>query len=350
MAKKAPKEIKEGDVPEIKVVKSAFDLAVEELNKKYGAGSVSGANTVSEVLEVVDTGSLYLNAALECGGWPVGKMVELQGPESSSKSTLTLHAIANFQQKFPNKKVLLVDFEHAFDSGYAKSIGVDIDKLYIAQPGFAEEGYNTIVSLIRSGELSLVIVDSHTAGKPKVIIDGEVGSHTIGLEARVNGIAVAKIKPLLKPFGCTLIAISQLRTKFGQFATSQSSTSGNSWKFYSDIRIKMYRTVDKEKALDKTELEIIKNKCGKPYNKINLNVIWGKGLDRIGEVIKIACDAGHIKVGGSWFTLDEDLKFQGIDKVRQFMVDNPEYFKELEGKVIGNIQIETIEPDADSVD
>lgn len=349
MAKKASQKI-EGEVSDQKVIKNAFELAVEELNKKYGAGSLSGAGTVNEILEVVDTGSIYLNAALECGGWPRGKMIELQGPESSNKSTLTLHAIANFQKKYPNEIAVLIDFEHAFDSKYAKAVGVDVDKLYISQPSCSEEGYNTIVTLIRSGMVSVVVVDSHTAGTPKAIVDGEVGQHTIGLDARINSIAVAKIKPLLKPFNTTFIAISQQRTKFGQFTTSQSSTGGNAWKFYSDIRLKTYRVADKDKGIDKAEIEIIKNKCGRPFNKISINVIWGKGLDRVGEVIKVACESGHIKVGGSWYTLSEDLKFQGVDKVSQFMNDNPEFFKELEAKVIGNIKLETVEPDADSID
>lgn len=312
---------------------SKLDAVLKEINKKYGAGSVIGGDLTKEDLEFVSTGSMAFDDALGCGGIPIGKLVEILGNPSGGKSTLSLHTIAEFQKKFPEKKVLLLDYESSFDRMYATTIGVDVDAMLISQPACAEHGYNMIESVIKTGEISLVVIDSHTAALPKAVVDAEVGQATIALSARVNSVALGKIKTLLQRYNTTLIAISQLRTNFGAYITTQESTGGNSYKFYSDIRVKVSRRANKENEEDETTIEVIKNKCAPPFKKASFTVVWGKGIDKTKEVIDYAVIFNIIKRGGSWFTLEGDIKLQGMDSVREFMGDNPEYLDSLEKKV-----------------
>lgn len=335
----------QGGEIEVKVSKekSKIELAMAELNKRYGSGTVIGSHDINSDLDVFDTGSLSLNVALGIGGWPTGKLIEIQGPFSSGKSTLTLHAIAENQKKYPEKKALLIDFEHSFDKYYAINLGVDPDRLLIAQPANAEEGYNIAEKLIRTGDISICVVDSHTAGIPKAIVDEEVGKATIALQARVNSQAVGKLKPLLSVYGCTIIAVSQLRTALGGYVAVDTSTGGNAFKFYCDIRLKVSRVIDKEKGLDKVTVVVHKNKCAPPFSKAEFSVGWGKGIDRKGEVIDAAVILGLIEKGGSWFTIGE-TKLQGIPAVAAFFDDNEDFYKDIEAKVLESMKVEKVDP------
>lgn len=311
---------------------SKFESVLASLDKKFGKGTIILGETVAEDIEVVDTGSLLLNRALGIGGWPVGRIIELYGNPSAGKSTLSLHAIANFQKKYPHKKVLLMDYEGSLDKKYARNLGVDVDNLLISQPGTQEDGYNIMIELIDTGEVSLVVLDSHTAMIPKVIVEGDVGQHTIGLQARVNSVSLGKLSPKLKDNDCTLMAISQMRTNIGvMYGDPNVSTSGKSWGFYSSVRCKIGRGVDKEGQQDKTTVEVVKNKLAAPYGKAQFNIGWGTGINRIGEVYDLAVEKGLFVLSGAWVTIPEvEGKIQGKSKVLEFLADNPEYMLTIE--------------------
>lgn len=312
--------------------KDLFLEKVAALEKKYGAGTIIVGNTVNQELEVVPSGSLNLDVATGIKGLPVGKLIEIFGPESSGKSTLTLHVISNFQ-KLPGR-CILIDFEHSFDKKYATTLGVDVDGVTKIQPDCMEDGYNIALELIKTGEVRLVIIDSHTAAIPKVVVEGNVGDATIGLQARINSVALGKIKPMLTPNRCTMIGVSQLRTKIGDYGDPDKPTGGNAWKFYSDMRLKVSKVLDKVNNLNKTAVEVIKNKCAPPFGKAEFCINWGTGIDRLKEIIDQACVFGYIQAGGAgWFTIGE-TKMQGADKVKAFLLDNPEYLEQLEKDIM----------------
>lgn len=326
---------------------NTLEDALISLNKKYGTGSIIGAGTMSDNIDFVDTGSLLLNVAYGIGGHPIGKLIELYGPPSCGKSTLSLHAIANFQKKFPTRKTLLIDFENSFDKSYAKALGVNIDMLLVSQPECQEDGYNVAEALIKTGEISCVVFDSHTAAMPKAVVDAEVGTAIIGLQARINSIALGKIKPLLDTNKCTMIAISQLRTAIGAYGDPNQTTGGLGYKFYSDVRLKVSRSPDKAGEFDKTTVEIVKCKVYKPFGIAKFNIDWGRGVDRLGEIIDLAVEFGFFKLGGAgWHTIN-DQKFQGQNAVKEFLYDNPEYKDEIEKKVFDKLLNNTQEPETE---
>lgn len=314
--------------------KDIFREKIEALEKKYGVGTIIHGNDIKEELEIVSTGSLTLDLATGLGGNPLGKLIEIFGPESSGKSTMCLHMTAGFQKL--EGECLLVDFEHSYDKSYATTLGVDVDKLTIIQPDCLEDGYNIIEALIRTGRVRFVIIDSHTAGMTKKIIEGETGDATVASQARVNSQALGKIKPLLKPNRCTMIGVSQLRADIGGYG-GDKPTGGNAWKFYSDIRYKVFKVNDKANESNKTTVEVIKNKCAPPFGKAEFSINWGTGVDRQKELIDFATELGFIKVGGSWFTIGE-TKIQGMDKVKEFLNDNAEYAQQLEVDVLSKIK------------
>jgi len=314
---------------------SKFQETLKALEKKYGSGTVIQGKDVKEDIEVVPSGSLTLDIATNLGGHPVGKLIEIFGPESSGKSTIVLHAIANFQ-KLPGECVL-IDVEQSFDRVYATSIGVDVDRLSIAQPDSMEDAYNIAIELIKTGDTRLIVMDSHTAAMPKKIVDGEVGDVTIGLQARVNSTSLGKIKPLLRSNRCTMMSIAQLRTAVGNYGNPEQPTGGLAYKFYADLRYKVYKTLDKENKLNKTTVEVIKNKCAIPFGKAMFNIDWGTGIDRAQEVIDLAVEHKLLNKGGSWFTLEGGAKIQGDNGMRDFLRDNPLYAKDLEQAVLNKI-------------
>jgi recombination protein RecA len=320
---------------------------LKTLNEKYGKGSVILGSDTQEDLEVVDTGSITLNKALDCGGAPIGKLIEMYGPESSGKSTIGLHILANFQKL--GRKVALIDAEHSFDRKYAKNLGVDINTLYISQPDSGEQAYQMAIDMAKSGEFALIVLDSHTAMIPQKLIDNEMGEATMAVQARMNSLALSKLKPLLRPNNCSVLAISQLRTNIGGYGDPNIPTGGNGYKFYSDIRLKVSKLLEKDDATNRTTVEVVKNKCGVPYGKASFGIVWGKGIDRIGELIDIAVEAELIKKGGAWYEVPSyvvvagesgdiyesngHVKLQGESKVKQYLSENPYVLAMLEDLV-----------------
>lgn len=297
---------------------------VLELEKKNG---LEKAN-VSD-LQVISTGSLMLNAATNLGGVPVGKIIEVQGPESSGKSTATLHQIAEFQKAIPNKQCALFDYENSFDKEYAENLGVDVDKLLIYQPDNQEQGLNMLHDLMVNDLISLAVIDSHTAAPPQKVVEGEIGDSTIGLQARNHSTFLSKIKGLCGKHNCTIYAVSQTRANIGGYGPSDNTTGGNSWKFYADMRFRFTKSVDKDKELNETTITVIKNKCAQPFGVAKFNIVWGEGFDYLGELIDILIEKKVINKGGAWLTYG-DLKIQGKEKFKELLKDNQELKTELE--------------------
>jgi recombination protein RecA len=321
-----------------KTEKEGLEKLLEELNKKYGSGTIMDGSKIVNTIESINSGSLTLDIATGINGLPLGKLIEMQGPESSGKSTLTLHFIAEFQKA--GKKCVLVDGEASFDKKYATALGVKVDNLLYVQPPSQEDAYNVIQKLIESDEIDLIVIDSHTSLMPQAVIDNEVGQATIGLQARINSVALGKIHPLLAKYNCTMVAISQLRTAIGGYGDPNVSTGGMGYKFYSDMRFKVSKKVEKDKEQNKTVVEIIKNKCGKPFGKSEFTIQWGEGIDRQQELIDLAVEYDLLKLGGAgWYTINEDTKIQGDIKLKEFLNDNEEYAKELEAKVMEKIDV-----------
>lgn len=305
---------------------------VDRLNKKYGAGTIIGGKDTPERVEIIKTGSLTLDIATGIGGNPIGKLIEMYGPESSGKSTLTLHFMAEFQKQ--EKRCVLIDHEHSFDRNYAKAIGVDIDTLKISQPESMEDGYNIIEELIKSGDFGLIVLDSHTSMIPKKALDSEIGDAKIALQARLNSEALLKIHPLLSRHNCTMISIAQLRTNIGGYGNPNVPSGGNAYKYYSDMRYRVSKVLDKDSHLNKTEVEVIKNKCAPPFGKAEFPILWGLGIDRGQEIIDLAVKYKIlIKGGGGWYQIDDATKVQGDEKLKQYMKENPGYAAMIESKV-----------------
>lgn len=316
-------------------VKDKFEEKLKDLEGKFGRGTIIHGKDTDEKLEVVSSGSLTIDIASNCNGIPVGKLIEFLGMESSGKSTLSLHAIANFQKI---GKTVLIDYEQSFDRNYAEALNIDMSKLVIVQPECLEDGYNIAEELIKTGEVRLVVKDSHTAGMPRKVVDGDTGDQSVGLQARINSQGLGKIKPLLKINRCTMIGISQIRQQIGSYGDPNQSTGGLSWKFYSDMRFKFTKSVDKEGEQNKTKVEIIKNKCGCPYGIATFNITWGQGVDREQEIVDAAVEFKLLQKGhGGWYVVGES-KIQGDDKLKIFLKDNPEYAKQLEIDVLQKIK------------
>lgn len=318
---------------------SKFDKKILELEGKFGKGAIINGKDIVENLEVVSTGSINFDVVTGIMGLPLGKLIEYQGMESSGKSTASLHNIAEFQKKYPNDRFVYCDYEHSFDKAYAVSVGVIVEKLTILQPNCSEDGYNLIQALIETGEVRLVIIDSHTAGRPKKVIEGDTGDAVIAMDARINSQALGKIKPILDKYRCTCIGISQIRQDVGSMGETNKSTGGMAWRFYADMRIKFAKVqTDKANESNKTEITIIKSKVAAPWGKATVYINWGHGYDRVQEVTDAAVEFGYIKKGGSWYTLENDSKIQGDEALAEFFETNPEYYEELTTKVLNRIK------------
>lgn len=319
-----------------KVEKEGVDLLIENLEKKYGV-----VRSAPETPDVVNSGSLSLNQATGVNGIPVGKLIEMFGMESGGKSTIALHAMAEFQKAFPKRKVALLDYEHSFDRKYATNLGVNVDDLLIYQPDNMESGYDLILALIEKEIVSLVVLDSQTAAMPKAIIDGDVGDATMGVAARINSKFCGKVKGKLDLHKATLLSISQTRDNIGGMSSGNISTGGNAWKFYADMRWKVWKLNDKDNDLNKTTIDIIKNKIAAPFGQAKISVLWGVGYDTVGEIINYAVDFDIIKKGGAWFNfIDEKYpieKFQGMENLKTFLGDNPEIFEFLKNDVLNKL-------------
>lgn len=316
----------------------ALKLTLDKLDKTYGKGTVMkmGDSAVEQV-EVISSGSIGLDIALGVGGYPKGRIVEIFGPESSGKTTLTLHAIAESQKA--GGIAAFIDAEHAFDRFYAEKLGVDIDNLIISQPDHGEQALEIADNLIRSGAIDLVIIDSVAALTPKSEIEGEMGDSKMGLHARLMSQALRKLTASISKTHCTVIFINQLREKIGvMFGNPETTTGGNALKFYASVRLDIRRSTqikdnDGDVAGNKTRVKVVKNKVAPPFRSAEFDIMYGEGISKIGEILDIGVEYEIIKKSGSWFSYGDSKLGQGRDAVKNLLKDNPELLDELEEKI-----------------
>ena len=314
-----------------------LDLTIGKLEKSYGKGVVMKlGDRVIEDVESIPTGSINLDLALGVGGYPRGRVVEIYGPESSGKTTLTIHAIAEAQRQ--GGVAAFIDAEHAFDASYASALGVDIDNLYISQPDNGEQALEVADHLISSGAVDLLVIDSVAALTPKSEIEGEMGDSKMGLHARLMSQALRKLTATIHKTNCTVIFINQIRMKIGvMFGNPETTTGGNALKFYSSVRLDIRRIGAIKNGDDiignRTRVKVVKNKVAPPFRKVEFDIMFGKGISRYGEVLDLATDLDVVKKSGSWFSYEETKLGQGRDAVKQMLSDNPELSHELEEKI-----------------
>ncbi len=316
----------------------ALKLTLDKLDKTYGKGAVMKmGDSVIEDVEVIPSGSLGLDVALGVGGYPRGRIVEIYGPESSGKTTLTLHAIAEAQKN--GGIAAFIDAEHAFDRFYAEKLGIDIDNLIISQPDNGEQGLEIADNLIRSGAIDIVVIDSVAALTPKSEIEGEMGDSKMGLHARLMSQALRKLTGSISKTNCTVIFINQLREKIGvMFGNPETTTGGNALKFYASVRIDIRRSTqikntDGNVQGNKTRVKIVKNKVAPPFRTTEFDIMYGEGISKVGEIIDLGVEYEIVKKSGSWFSYGDTKLGQGRDAVKALLLDNPELFEELEGKI-----------------
>ncbi|GHC44807.1 recombinase RecA [Ulvibacter litoralis] len=320
----------------------ALKLTLDKLDKTYGKGTVMkmGDKAVIEV-ETISTGSLGLDVALGVGGYPRGRVIEIYGPESSGKTTLTLHAIAEAQKK--GGIAAFIDAEHAFDRNYAEALGVDIENLIISQPDNGEQALEIADNLIRSGAIDIVVIDSVAALTPKSEIEGEMGDSKMGLHARLMSQALRKLTGSISKTNCTVIFINQLREKIGvMFGNPETTTGGNALKFYASVRLDIRRSTqikdtNSEVQGNKTRVKVVKNKVAPPFKTVEFDIMYGKGISKVGEIIDLGVDFEIVKKSGSWFSYDDTKLGQGRDAVKNLLLDNPELMDELEQKIKASI-------------
>lgn len=316
----------------------ALKLTLDKLDKTYGKGTVMkmGDRAVEDI-EVIPTGSLGLDVALGVGGYPRGRVIEIYGPESSGKTTLTLHAMAEAQKK--GGIAAFIDAEHAFDRSYAEKLGVDVENLIISQPDNGEQALEIADNLIRSGAIDIVVIDSVAALTPKSEIEGEMGDSKMGLHARLMSQALRKLTGSISKTKCTVIFINQLREKIGvMFGNPETTTGGNALKFYASVRLDIRRSTqikdtDSNATGNKTRVKVVKNKVAPPFKQVEFDIMYGEGISKVGEIIDLGVDFEIIKKAGSWFSYDETKLGQGRDAVKALLLDNPELMDELEKKI-----------------
>lgn len=332
--------------------KQALDSALAQVEKSFGKGSAMrlGDKPIQNV-EVIPTGSLALDMALGIGGLPKGRIVEVYGPESSGKTTLALHVVANAQKN--GGVAAFIDAEHALDPEYARKLGVDTDSLIVSQPDNGEQALEIADMLIRSGALDVIVIDSVAALVPKAEIEGDMGDSHVGLQARLMSQALRKMTGALAQAGTTAIFINQLREKIGVFFGSpETTTGGKALKFYASVRLDIRRIqtikVGDEAVGNRTKVKVVKNKMAPPFKTAEFDVLYGEGISTEGSVLDLALQTNVVKKSGSWFTYDGDQLGQGRENVRKFLKDNPELTQEIEHKVKVAFGME--EPDPDSVD
>ena len=315
----------------------ALQLTLDKLEKTYGKGSIMrlGESNV-EAIEAISTGSLGLDIALGIGGLPKGRIVEIYGPESSGKTTLAIHAIANVQKN--GGIAAIIDAEHAFDRFYAEKLGVDTQSLLISQPDNGEQALEIADNLIRSGAIDLVVIDSVAALTPKAEIEGEMGDSRMGLQARLMSQALRKLTGTISKTGCCCIFINQLREKIGiMFGNPETTTGGNALKFYASVRLDIRRVSQLKEgevvAGNRVRVKVIKNKVAPPFRQTEFDIIFGEGISKVGEIIDMGVEKGIIKKSGSWFAYDDTKLGQGRDAVKSLFIENPDLAEEIEGKI-----------------
>ena len=316
----------------------ALQAAMDRIEKNFGKGSIMklGDENIQEI-EVIPTGSLGLDVALGVGGYPRGRIIEIYGPESSGKTTLAIHAIAEAQKN--GGIAAIIDAEHAFDRFYAQKLGVDVNSLLIAQPDNGEQALEIADQLISSAAVDLVIIDSVAALTPKAEIEGDMGDNKVGLQARLMSQALRKLTATISKTNTTCIFINQLREKIGvKFGNPETTTGGNALKFYASVRIDIRKSTpvkDGEEVMGHlTKVKIVKNKVAPPFRRAEFDIMFGEGISKVGEIIDLGVEHGIIKKSGSWFSYGETKLAQGRDAVKQLLADNPELAEELEAKIV----------------
>lgn len=328
---------KEKGNPEKEAKLKALQLTLDKLDKTYGKGTVMkmGDKAIEEV-ETISSGSLGLDLALGVNGYPKGRIIEIYGPESSGKTTLTLHAIAEAQKA--GGIAAFIDAEHAFDRNYAEKLGVDIENLIISQPDNGEQALEIAENLIRSGAIDIVVIDSVAALTPKSEIEGEMGDSKMGLHARLMSQALRKLTGTISKTNCTVFFINQLREKIGvMFGNPETTTGGNALKFYASIRLDIRRSSqikDGDNVIgNRTKVKVVKNKVAPPFKVAEFDIMYGEGVSKTGEILDLAVEFEIIKKAGSWFSYGETKLGQGRDAVKALIKDNPELADELELKI-----------------
>lgn len=320
----------------------ALQLTLDKIDKDYGKGTIMkmGDRAIVEV-PVIPSGSVALDVALGIGGYPRGRVIEIFGPESSGKTTLAIHAIAEAQKS--GGLAAIIDAEHAFDRTYAEKLGVDLENLYISQPDNGEQALEIADHLIRSGAIDIIVIDSVAALTPKAEIEGEMGDSKMGLQARLMSQALRKLTANISKTNTTCIFINQLRDKIGvMFGNPETTTGGNALKFYASVRLDIRRINQikegEEVMGNRTKVKIVKNKLAPPFRKAEFDIIYGEGISRVGEIIDLGVEMEIIKKSGSWFSYGDTKLGQGRDAVKQLIQDNPELATELEKKIKASLQ------------
>lgn len=315
----------------------ALQLTLDKLEKSYGKGTIMKlGDTAVEPIESISTGSIGLDIALGIGGLPKGRIIEIYGPESSGKTTLAIHAIAEAQKK--GGIAAFIDAEHAFDKFYASKLGVDIENLLISQPDNGEQALEIADNLIRSGAIDIIVIDSVAALVPKGEIEGEMGDSKMGLQARLMSQALRKLTGTISKTGCCCIFINQLRDKIGvMFGNPETTTGGNALKFYSSVRLDVRRISQikdsEEVSGNRVKVKIVKNKVAPPFRIAEFDIMFGEGISKAGEIIDLGVDYEIIKKSGSWFSYGDTRLGQGRDAVKQLLLDNPDLMEELETRI-----------------
>ncbi|WP_300433626.1 recombinase RecA [Christiangramia sp.] len=322
----------------------ALKLTLDKMDKTYGKGTVMKmSDQVVVDVDAISTGSLGLDLALGVGGYPRGRVIEIYGPESSGKTTLTLHAIAEAQKK--GGIAAFIDAEHAFDRFYAEKLDVDIDNLIISQPDNGEQALEITDNLIRSGAIDIIVIDSVAALTPKSEIEGEMGDSKMGLHARLMSQALRKLTSSISKTNCTVIFINQLREKIGvMFGNPETTTGGNALKFYASVRLDIRRSTQIKDSSNnvmgnKTRVKVVKNKVAPPFKTAEFDIMYGEGVSKIGEIIDIGVDYEIVKKSGSWFSYEDTKLGQGRDAVKILLKDNPDLMEELEEKIKNAIKV-----------
>ncbi len=322
----------------------ALQLTLDKLDKTYGKGSVMRlGDSVAEDVDAIPSGSLGLDIALGVNGYPRGRVIEIYGPESSGKTTLTLHAIAEAQKA--GGIAAFIDAEHAFDRFYAQKLGVDIDNLIISQPDHGEQALEITDNLIRSGAVDIVVIDSVAALTPKSEIEGEMGDSKMGLHARLMSQALRKLTGTISKTNCTVFFINQLREKIGvMFGNPETTTGGNALKFYASVRLDIRRRTqikDGDRVVgNSTKVKVVKNKVAPPFQIAEFDIMYGEGISKTGEIVDLGVEYGIVKKSGSWFSYGDTKLGQGRDAVKSLIKDNPDLAEELEGKIMEHLNEE----------
>lgn len=321
----------------VKDTDAALDDAISQIEKKFGKGSVMrlGDRTAVDV-DVIPSGSLTLDKALGIGGYPKGRIIEIYGPESSGKTTLTLHAIVQAQKQ--GGKAAFIDAEHAIDPVYAKNLGVDIDELILSQPDSGEQALEIAEMLVRSGVIDLIVIDSVAALVPQVELDGEMGDAAVGLQARLMSKALRKLSGVMNKTNCTVIFINQLREKIGvMYGNPETTTGGRALKFYSSVRVEIRRSEqikqNGEIIGNKANIKVVKNKVAPPFKTTQVDIIYGKGISRDGEILDLAVEGDIVEKSGAWYAYNGEKIGQGRENAKNFLIEHPAIFEEVEEKV-----------------